>query len=152
MLAKLQTHDEPRQPPPLSIAGVILLPRDCPMPAPLGSVARFARLYAASLRSAAWARPSSHGRPPWVGGSLRSVVCGLASLGRCRSSPLKCDQGATKVRPSRARARVCARWPLAAVVTAMGRAFPGDFPGDASASTEVLDGLRRACVRARVTL
>ena len=52
-LAKLQTHDEPRQPPPLSIAGVILLPRVCPLPSLVGSVARFARMYAASLRSAA---------------------------------------------------------------------------------------------------
>ena len=81
-LAKLQTHDEPRQPPPLSIAGVILLPRVCPMPAPLGSVARFARLYVALLRSATASPPWGLRLPPWVGGSLRSVVCALASRGR----------------------------------------------------------------------
>jgi hypothetical protein len=81
-LAKLQTHDEPRQPPPLSIAGVILLPRGCPLLPLVGSVARFARLCAASLRSAAAAPSLSPGLPPWVGGSLRSVVCGLATLGR----------------------------------------------------------------------
>ncbi len=81
-LAKLLTHDEPRQPPPLSIAGVILLPRVCPLPSLVGSVARFARLCAASLRLAAAAPSLSPAFPGRVGGSLRSVVCGLAALGR----------------------------------------------------------------------
>ena len=85
-LAKLQTHDEPRQPPPLSIAGVILLPRVCPLPFLVGSVARFARLCAGLLRAPAVALSSSPAFPRRVGGSLRSVVCGLASRARGRSS------------------------------------------------------------------